>query len=58
MALDKALQLVVTVAWDDLMKAGEPRPAIDPPAPDDREEAVSWINQIRGSDASFASAAH
>ena len=31
---------------------------IDPPAPDDREEAVSWINQVRGSDTSFASAAH
>ena len=140
MELDKALQFAVTVAWDDLMKAGEPRPVrveyqgrpgmsldhvsiwsakawgyhdllcdywtsassghpdgasfknglssdklaealgvimknqdhfrrpldagcsglvlIDPPAPDAREEAVSWINQIRGSDISFASAAH
>ena len=31
---------------------------IDPPAPDDREEAVRWINQVRGSDTSLASAAH
>lgn len=26
MELDKALQFAVIVAWDDLMKAGEPRP--------------------------------
>jgi len=140
MELDKALQFAVIVAWDDLMKAGEPRRVrveyqgrpgmsldhvsigsakawgyhdllcdywtsassghpngacfkkghssdklaaalgvimknqdqfrrpldagrnglvlIDPPAPDDREEAVRWINQVRGSDTSFASAAH
>ena len=140
MELDKALQFAVIVAWDDLMKAGESRPArveyqaspgisldhvsvwsakgwgyhdllcdywtsvssghpdgasfknghssdklaealgvimknqdhfrrpldagrsglvlIDPPAPDDREEALRWINQIRGSATSFASAAH
>ena len=139
MELDKALQFAVTVAWDDLMKAGEPSPVrveyqgrpgmsldnvsvwsakawgyhdllcdywtsassghpngacfknghssdklvealgfimknqdqfrrpldagghglvlIDPPALDDREEAVSWMNQVRGSDTNFASAA-
>ena len=26
MELDKALQFAVIVAWDDLVKAGEPRP--------------------------------
>lgn len=140
MELDKALQFAVIVAWDDLMKADEPRPVrveyqagpgmsldhvslwsakawgyhdllcdywtsassshpdgacfknghssdklaaalgfimknqdqfgrpldagghglvlIDPPALDDREEAVSWINQVRAGEATFASAAH
>ena len=140
MELDKALQFAVTMAWDDLMKTGEPLPVrveyqgrpgvsldhvsvwsakgwgyhdllcdywisassdhpdgacfknghsseklaaalgvimknqdqfrrpldsgrnglvlIDPPAPDDREEAVRWINQVRSSDTSLASAAH
>jgi hypothetical protein len=29
---------------------------IDPPALGDREEAVNWINQVRGSDTSFSTA--
>ncbi|MCI0620684.1 MAG: hypothetical protein L0387_03280 [Acidobacteria bacterium] len=30
---------------------------IDPPAVDERREAVTWMNQVRGSDTNFASAA-
>ena len=30
---------------------------IDPPAIDERQEAATWMNQVRGSDANFASAA-
>jgi hypothetical protein len=30
---------------------------IDPPAVDERQEAATWMNQVRGSDANFASAA-
>jgi hypothetical protein len=30
---------------------------IDPPAADERQEAAIWMNQVRGSDANFASAA-
>jgi len=30
---------------------------IDPPAADERQEAATWMNQIRGRDANFASPA-
>ena len=30
---------------------------IDPPAVDERQEAATWMNQVRGSDTNFASAA-
>jgi hypothetical protein len=30
---------------------------IDPPAVDERQQAASWMNQVRGSDTNFASAA-
>jgi hypothetical protein len=138
MELDKALQFAVIVAWDDLVKAGEPRPVrveyqgnpgtsldnvsvwsakargyhdllcdywtssspahpsgvcfknghssdklvdslgfimrnqdqftrpadashhglvlVDPPAVDERQQAATWMNQVRGSDTNFASA--
>jgi hypothetical protein len=30
---------------------------IDPPGADERQEAATWMNQVRGSDTNFASAA-
>jgi hypothetical protein len=30
---------------------------IDPPAADERQQAATWMNQVRGSDTNFASAA-